>query len=600
MCGILGVYSRNGPLPSLDAIELLRHRGPDGGGRRAFDRCALAMRRLAIIDLATGDQPVENERGDVVAIVNGEIYNYRELRAELAARGHVFRGEGDVGVVPHLYEELGERCFERLRGMFAIALWDDSNQQLLLARDRFGIKPLYVAYSPHGLVFGSELGPLLALGVSDELDAQAVADYLSLGYVPAPATGLRAVRALAPGHVLVDGQERPYSSFEPEHDAPLEETLAEAVRLHLRSDVPLAVLLSGGVDSSLVAALAADELDEPLRTFSVGFADAELDERPHARVVAEAIGSIHRELVVETDVADDLPEIAARLEQPVADVAAIPLWYLCRAVADEVKVALAGDGGDEVFGGYARYAWDPRAARIGRMLPAPLLARVPPLDGGRRSVGRRATKLLRNAAKPEAARYLSWFAVVPDEVRADVLLRAAEPPERVYERLLDDAPASLTALGRLQYVDVRSFLADNLLLKADRLSMAHSLELRVPFLDHRVVAAGLGLPDREKVQGVRTKIALRRLVERRFGRELAARPKQGFDAPIDRWLRGELRDLAGDSLSGLDGVVDVAAARRVLDRHAAGAIGTGQPLYALLMLSLWRAGLRQPQWTTAT
>jgi len=600
MCGILGVFSQTESLPSLDAIELLRHRGPDGEGRRIFERCALAMRRLAIIDLETGDQPVENERRDVVAIVNGEIYNYRELRAELASRGHVFRGEGDVEVVPHLYEELGERCFERLRGMFAIALWDEAEGRLLLARDRFGIKPLYVADTADGIVFGSELRPLLALGVSDELDPQAIADYLALGYVPAPATGLSHVRALAPGHVLVDGEERPYWRLDPTAHAPLEETLAEAVRLHLRSDVPLAVLLSGGLDSSLVAALAADELEEPLRTFSVGFADAELDERSHARAVADAIGSVHRELVVETDVADDLPEIAARLEQPLADVAAIPLWYLCRAVAAEVKVALAGDGGDEVFGGYARYVWDPRAARIGRVLPAPLLERVPPLDGGRRSLGRRATKLLRNAAKPEAARYLSWFAVVPDDVRADVLLRAAEPPERVYQRLLEDAPPSLTPLGRLQYVDVRSFLADNLLLKADRLSMAHSLELRVPFLDHRVVEAGLCLPDAEKVQGVRTKVALRRLVERRFGRALAERPKQGFDAPIDRWLRGELRDLVGDAIGELGGVVDVGGARRVLDRHAEGAVGTGQPLYALLMLSLWRAGLRQPQWTPAT
>jgi asparagine synthase (glutamine-hydrolysing) len=480
--------------------------------------------------------------------------------------------------------------------MFAVALWDESKQRLVLARDRFGIKPLYVAETRDGLVFGSELRPLLALGVSDEVDPQAVADYLTLGYVPAPATGLRHVRALEPGHALVDGEERPYWSFEPESGAAVEETLAEAVRLHLRSDVPLAVLLSGGLDSTLVAALAADALGEPVRTFSVGFADTELDERPHARAVADAIGSVHRELVVETDVAEDLPEIAARLEQPLADVAAIPLWYLCRAVAGEVKVALAGDGGDEVFGGYARYAWDPRAARIGRVVPGSLLERVPAVDGGRRSVARRATKLLRNAAKPAAARYLSWFTVVPD----DVVPRAGAAPERIYQRLLDEAPSSLTELGRLQYVDVRSFLADNLLLKADRLSMAHSLELRVPFLDHRVVAAGLGLPDREKLQGVRTKVALRRLVERRFGRELAERPKQGFDAPIDRWLRGDLRDLTGDAIGSLEGLVDVAAARRLLDRHTAGGAGTGQPLYALLMLSLWRARLRQPQWTTVS
>src|SRR5439155_1810248 len=273
-----------------------------------------------------------------------------------------------------------------------------------------------------------------------------------------------------------------------------------------------AVLLSGGLDSSLIASLASDQLEEPLRTFSVGFADAGLDERRHASAVAAAIGSRHQELVVETDVAEDLPEIASRLEQPLADVAAIPLWYLCRAVAGEVKVALAGDGGDEVFGGYSRYAWDPRAVRAGGLLPRALLERVPALAGGRKGLGRRATKLLRNAAKPEAARYLAWFALLSDDARAE-LTGGAAPPERAFEQLLDGAPRSLTRLGRLQYVDLYSFLADNLMLKADKLSMAHSLELRVPFLDHHVVEAGLGLADREKIRGVQTKVAIRRLGE---------------------------------------------------------------------------------------
>jgi asparagine synthase (glutamine-hydrolysing) len=586
VCGILGVLARDSAPPPLDAVELLRHRGPDGEGRRAWERCAFAMRRLAIIDLDTGDQPVENETGDVVALCNGEIYNYRELRAELTARGHTFRAEVDVEVIPHLYEELGERCFERLRGMFAIALWDARNDRLVLARDRFGIKPLYLADTPSGFAFASEIAPLLALGASDELDPQAVSDYLALGYVPGSATGLRDVRKLAPGHAWVDGDERPYWELTP-HDGLLEDTLREAVRLHLRSDVPLAVLLSGGLDSSLIASLAAAELDEPLRTFSVGFADTELDERGHARVVADAIGSVHRELVVETDVAEDLPAIAARLEQPVADVAAIPLWYLCRAVADEVKVALAGDGGDEVFGGYSRYAWDPRAARIGRLVPRALLERVPTVDGGRKALARRTSKLLRHAGKDPAARYLAWFAVLSDDVRAALVGSAAQPPEREFRRLLDAAPRSLTPLGRLQYVDLYSFVADNLMLKADKLSMAHSLELRVPFLDHRVVELGLALPDREKVRGVTTKVALRKLVEQRFGRTLARRPKQGFDAPIERWLDTDLRELAGDAVGELGDVVDVRAARGL----------RGEPLYALVMLALWRAGLRRSVWT---
>jgi asparagine synthase (glutamine-hydrolysing) len=569
MCGIFGIVG-SPRAEALDTVDLLRHRGPDGEGRWVGERAGLAMRRLAIIDLETGDQPVSNERGDVVAIVNGELYNYRELRAELEAKGHTFRGVGDVEIVPHLYEEHGERFLERIRGMFAVALWDETNQRLLLARDRFGIKPLYVAETRDGLAFSSELAPLLAFGASDEPDPEAVADYLVLGYVPGERTGIAGARKLGPGSLLVhkNGSTREERWFTPEpHAHPLEETLAEAVRLHLRSDVPLAVLLSGGLDSSLIASLAAAELEEPLRTFTVGFEDAAHDERVPARAVARAIGSQHRELLVETNVAEDLPEIAARLEQPVADAAAIPLWYLCRAVAGEVKVALAGDGGDEVFGGYSRYAWDPVAARLRALGP---VGRLIPERGGRKNVMRRASKLLKHAAKSDPARYLSWFALMDGDART-----------HVFDRLFAEAPERLTKLGRLQWVDLESFVTDNLMLKADKLSMAHSLELRVPLLDHRVVEAGLALSDRDKVRGVRTKVAIRRLVRERLGPEPARRPKQGFDPPVERWLQGELRDLSGDAIATLDGLVD---------RKAAAAAGPAQR-YALTMLALWRAGL---------
>jgi asparagine synthase (glutamine-hydrolysing) len=586
MCGIVGIVGAAPIDPArLDAVDLLRHRGPDGEGRYVSAGVGLAMRRLAIIDLATGDQPVANEAGDVVAIVNGELYNYRELRAELAAAGHVFRGEGDVEVLPHLYEEHGEACFERLRGMFAAALWDERRGRLVLARDRFGIKPLYLARLGGELAFASEIAPLLALGAGDEPDADAIADYLALGYVPGEATGLTSVRRVLPGHVLVheDGRSRTHPFYRLEPQAlPFEETLEEAVRLHLRSDVPLAVLLSGGLDSSLIAALAAAELDEPLRTFTVGFADAELDEREPARAVAAAIGSRHEELVVETQVAADLPTIAARLEQPLADPAAIPLWYLAGAVAAEVKVALAGDGGDEVFGGYSRYAWDAKAARIGRLLPAAALARLVPERHGRKSVLRRAGKLLRHAAKPEAERYFAWFSLLDGDGQA-----------AAFARLFDAAPPALTQLGRLQFVDLGSFIPDNLMLKADKLSMGHSLELRVPFLDHRVAECGLALPDREKVRGVRTKTAIRRLVGERLPRHVSERPKQGFDPPLGRWLREDLRELAGDAFDGLEAPIDGREAKRLLDRHARGETDASGRLYALLMLSLWRTGLRQ-------
>lgn len=606
MCGILGIAAPGELDPALlDAVGLLRHRGPDGEGRVTSGRVGLAMRRLAIIDLETGDQPVSNEAGDVVAVCNGELYDYREQRAELTAQGHVFRGRGDVETLPHLYEQHGEGCFERLRGMFACALWDERRGRLLLARDRFGIKPLYVAEIPAGLAFASEIAPLLALGASAEVDRQALGDYLTLGYVPGPETALAGIRKLEPGTALVwEGgttRELHFGALEPpEPGAGLEETLRESVRLHLRSDVPLAVLLSGGLDSSLIAAYAADELGEPPQTYTVGFGDAAFDELDAARTVAAALGARHHEISVRPDAVADLPEIVARLEEPLADPSAIPLWYVCRAVAGEVKVALAGEGGDELFGGYSRYAWDPVARRVGALLPAARLARLARLvermpgvggRGGRKDPLRRAVKLLRHAGLPAAERYLSWFELASGDLRAELLGGGLAPATRVFERRLAEAPAGLTALGRLQHVDLRTMLLDDLMSKADKMSMAHSLELRVPLLDNEVARAGLFLPDREKVRRVETKVALRRLVGARLPEAIARRPKQGFEVPISRWLREDLSELAGDLLArerlARRGLVDPAAAGRLLDEHRRGKADHGLRLYSLLVLELW-------------
>ncbi|HUP32568.1 MAG TPA: asparagine synthase (glutamine-hydrolyzing) [Gaiellaceae bacterium] len=610
MCGILGLASARSPIAPelLDSVELLRHRGPDSSGTHLSARVALAMRRLSIIDLDGSEQPVSNEAGDVHVVCNGEIYNYVELRAELRARGHRFSTEGDVETVVHLYEELGEGCFERLRGMFALAIWDERRGRLVLGRDRFGIKPLYVGETDTALAFSSEIAPLLELGVPARPDPQAVADYLSLGYVPGEATGLLDVRALAPGSLLTweDGtvREQSWWRLEPDPAAALEQTLVEAVRQHLRSDVPLAVLLSGGLDSSLIAALAAAEGGERLHTFTVGFDEAAFDELEHARTVAAAIGSEHHEVVVRPDAVADLPEIVRRLDEPLGDPSAIPLFYVCRAASQEVKVALAGEGGDEVFGGYSRYAWDRVAGRMGRALPIAALAagleRVPGVarrarGAGRKDVVRRAVKLLRHAGLPAPERYFSWFALLSEEAKGELLGRDGwKPGGRLFERWLREAPQGLSAMGRLQYVDLRGMLAGDLLLKADRMSMAHSLELRVPLLDHRVVEAGLGLPDREKVRGVETKRALRRLVAERLPEAIARRPKQGFEVPIDRWMRGELAGLARELLSParLDarGLVDGAAAERLLRRHLAGDADHGLALYALMVLELWLEG----------
>jgi len=603
MCGIIGIARADRPADA-DGLPLdsLYHRGPDGEGRFAAGHVAVGMRRLAIIDLDTGDQPIANETGDVVCVCNGEIYNFVELRAELESRGHVFSTHSDVEVVVHLYEELGERCFERLRGMFAVALWDAGRERLVLARDRFGIKPLYLAEVDGALAFSSEITPLFEIGVPARPDVEAVADVLSLGYVPGERTGFLDVRALAPGYALVRDdagrREFPFVTVAPEA-APLEETLADAVRIHLRSDVPLAVLLSGGLDSSLIAALAVDEL-ESLHTFTVGFGDRAFDEVEAARAVARQLRTEHHEVAVRPDAAADLPEIVRRLEEPNGDASAIPLYYVCRAAAGSVKVALAGEGGDEVFGGYARYVWDRRARLLGRTLPtatiADALVRVPAVR--RRAAGRergdvvrRAVKLLRHAGLATPDRYFSWFALVSDDVKAELLRKRPRPTQDVFRALLAEAPPGLTQLGRLQYTDLRSMLAKDLLVKADRMSMAHSLELRVPMLDNDVVAAGLALPDREKVRGVETKVAIRRLVERRLGRSIARRPKRGFEVPIDAWLRGELAPLATELLShdrvARHGLLRPDAVERHLAEHLRGDADNGLSLYGLMTLELW-------------
>ena len=603
MCGILGIAAREPLRPELlDAVGLLQHRGPDGEGRFVDERIGLAMRRLAIIDLTTGDQPATNESGDVVAICNGELYNYRELRDGLSRAGHAFRGTGDVETIPHLYERDGDRFAESLRGMFAIALWDARHRRLVLVRDRFGIKPLYLADTPHGLAFASEIAPLLALGADSTVDRQAIGDYLTLGYAPGPGTGLAGIRQLEPGTTLVweDGvvrEQRFGALTAPDAGVGLEETLRESVRLHLRSDVPLALLLSGGIDSALIASLAAEELGAPPQTFTVGFGDAAFDELDAAREIAAAIGSDHHEISVRPEAAADLPEIVGRLEAPLADPSAIPLWYVCRAVAGHVKVALAGDGGDELFGGYSRYAWDSRAATAGRLLPArrlaALLEGLPGVAGrgGRKDPLRRVVKLLRHAELPPAARYLSWFALASDDLKAELLGDGLVPTARIFERRLREAPAGLTDLGRRQAVDLRTMLLDDLMLKGDRMSMAHSLELRVPLLDNEVARLGLFLPDREKVRGVTTKVALRRLAAKRLPRAVARRPKQGFEVPISRWLREDLAEMAGDLLSaerlGRRGLVDVGVAQRLLREHRSGAADHGLRLYSLLVLELW-------------
>jgi asparagine synthase (glutamine-hydrolysing) len=618
MCGICGLYSPSGaPSPALvDTMRSrLRHRGPDQGSTDAFGPCILGHQRLQVIDPELGYQPVANEPGDVVAVLNGELYNFPELRAELA--GHEVRGRGDTPVIPHLYEEHGVGFVERLDGMFAIALWDAPRQRLVLARDRLGKKPLVWTRLDDGTIaFASELKAFHGLpGFRAEPDLPALDAYLALQYVPGTRTGLVGVHRVEPGSVLVLENDSVTTEryWEPRAEAAdrsdeewleqVRETVEAAVRKRLVADVPLGALLSGGIDSAVVVAQMAQATAEPVRTFTVGFADERYDEREFARAVADRYGTRHEEIVLEPDAAATLPRLAESFDEPLGDEAALPLYLICEAARREVTVGLVGDGGDESFAGYERYA----AMGLAEHVPAPAAAvgarllRALPGRAERRSPAFRAARFLEAAAVPPAERYGRLMQVLTLQQRAELWTEEAKEQvgTLVSAGFLLGRPSALPGIAGLQALDVATYLPGDLLPKSDIASMAHSLELRSPLLDHRVVELGLSLPDRLKQRGREGKIALRRAFADDLPPLVAARGKSGFGVPLAAWFRDELRPLAHELL--LDerarsrGFFRAEAVRELLDDHVAGRADNGHRLWTLVMLELWqRAHVDQP------
>jgi asparagine synthase (glutamine-hydrolysing) len=606
MCGICGLYAPHSePQPGLvDAMRArIRHRGPDQGGTDALGRVVLGHQRLCVVDLETGEQPVANERGDVVAVFNGELYNFRELRRSLAA--HEIRGTGDTPVIPHLYEEHGLGFVERLEGMFALALWDAGRQRLVLARDRLGKKPLVWTRLPDGtFAFASELKAFLELpDFRAEPDLAALDAYLALGYVPRERTGLLGVHRLLPGHLLVvEGTtERAERYWRPDANDNLSldeggwlervrEEVDAAVRRRLVADVPLGALLSGGIDSAIVVARMAQASSEPVRTFTVGFPDERYDERRYARAVAERWDTRHEEIVVEPDAAETVFRLADSFDEPLGDEAALPLFSICEAAREHVTVALVGDGGDEAFAGYERYA----ATRIADRLPrrtagaGARLLRALPGRGERRSSAVRAARLLEAAAAAPSERYGRLMEVFPPALRvrlwSDDALAELAPLARADELL---GPPSAPGVAGLQRLDVDTYLPGDLLPKSDMASMAHSLELRSPFLDHRVVELGLALPSSLRMQGRTGKVALRRAFAADLPEIVAGGGKRGFGVPLAHWFRGELRDLTADVLRRSE-LLRPDAAESLLREHASGRADHGHRLWCLLVLELWQ------------
>jgi asparagine synthase (glutamine-hydrolysing) len=605
MCGICGIASiRDAADPERlrGMAATLLHRGPDSEGMHLDGPIGLAARRLAIIDLTGGDQPIANEDGSVVVVQNGEIYNHRELMHELERAGHVFRTRCDTEVLVHGYEQWETKLWERLRGMFAVAIWDARARRLVLARDRFGIKPLYYRDAHGELSFASELDAL----PQGEIDLDALEAFLAFNSIPAPLSIFRDIRKLLPGHTLTwqDGRietERfarpgPLPARHDDDEAELLEEcrarLRDSVRAHLIADVPVGVLLSGGVDSGALAALAAEESSDALRTFSIGFEEASFDELAGARAVAERYGTRHRELVLKPDAALLLPALADAFDEPFADSSALPTYLVSRLAAADVKVALSGEGGDELFGGYYTYVADMLAERIGPLasLARPLVERLP-TSARRVSLDYKAKRFVRSAHLPPLERHHGWKEIFSSDARAELTGRASsfDPLTTYRERFAETEGHEL--VSRLQDVDFGLYLVDDLLTKTDRASMAWSLEARVPFMDTVVTNFAFSLPVRHKVRGFSKKRLLRRALEPLLPAEVVHGRKRGFSIPAAAWLRGELEPFARETLAPdvirRQGLLQPEAVTRVLDEHLAGRADLSRQVWGLLAFTLW-------------
>jgi asparagine synthase (glutamine-hydrolysing) len=571
VCGICGICIRD-PRAQIDEGLLrqmtttLRHRGPDDDGFLVRGNIGFGFRRLSIIDLTGGDQPIYNEDGTVGIVFNGEIYNYLELKDDLTARGHRFTTKADTEVIVHLYEDFGERCVDHLRGMFAFAIWDSRRRSVLLARDRLGIKPLFYRATNDRLVFASELKAILQdPAVPQSLNMDAIESYLAFGYVPGDCCIFDGISKLPPGYTLtwLDGRLRtaqywdvnfPPPSPHPDRrdsEAPyIEEllpALREAVALHMRSDVPVGVLLSGGVDSSALVALASSQGSPRLKTFSVGFAEQDYSELAWARLVADRYNTDHTEIVVRDRDVSVLPDIVWHLDEPFADPSALPTYFVCREAARHVRVCLTGDGADEVFGGYTRYS-DALAYRYVDWLPQPIRQALGTSVGSLMPAGMWGSGFIERVGLDGADRYLQSVGVF--SIKESSALLSRKPGSARITRSLDPyfGTNRRDLLTRLQQADQKTYLPDDILVKTDRMSMQHSLELRPPFLDHRVVEFGNVCPPSLKVRGGTGKYILKRALHQYLPRETLNRRKMGFGIPIKHWFREGLHDIAEDLL----------------------------------------------------
>jgi asparagine synthase (glutamine-hydrolysing) len=616
MCGICGIINRDGAAVNPELLSRLNtrllHRGPDESGEWIDNSAGLAMRRLAIIDLAGGQQPMFNEDGSIAIVFNGEIYNYHELRDLLQKSGHRFTTQSDTEAIVHLYEQFGPEGLARLNGMFAIAIWDRPQKQLLLARDRAGKKPLYYAEVEGRLVFSSEMASLLEHpGISREVDPIALDNYFCLGYVPAPHTIFKQVKQLEPGHFLkwkagvaeVGRYWRltpraPSGRSEDDAAEELLELLKDAVRIRLYSDVPFGALLSGGVDSGLVVGLMSQLMDRPVQTFTVGFSDKALDESEYAAETARLFGTEHHSLVANPHSAVELVnKLSTHFGEPFADSSAIPTYLVSEMARQHVTMALSGDGGDEVFGGYNSYRYHASAAEY-RKVPAPLRTvmrfAASGLNGAGGNLGRRLRRFVEEAELPVATAWLHSRSLFTDaeldKLYAPEFAGSLRSDDRGFQ--INESFKHFSGLDsdNLNYVDYETYLPDDILVKVDRMSMANSLEMRAPLLDYRIAEFAAGLPREWKWNAREGKRILKRAATKVLPAPVLTRRKQGFVAPVASWLRGELQPFAREVFASSQAghVVNLDYCQQLLDRHVQGEPGgLDRKLWSVLCYLVW-------------
>ncbi|HEX8248703.1 MAG TPA: asparagine synthase (glutamine-hydrolyzing) [Pyrinomonadaceae bacterium] len=621
MCGIVGIINQNSRSIEREILEkmnrAIRHRGPDEDGFYVNGNVGMAMRRLSIIDLAGGQQPIHNPSKTAWIVFNGEIYNFQELRADLEKRGHKFYTNSDTETILHLYDEYGADCVRHLRGMFAFAIWDEREKSLFLARDRVGKKPVLYSHQPDGaLIFGSEFQALLQHpSIDREVDYEAIHQYLTFSCVPAPLTAFRQIRKLEPGHWLKwkNGEIKTERYWTPDfsekikitEEEAVEETLRilrEATKMRLISEVPLGAFLSGGVDSSVVVALMAEASEKPVKTFSIGFEEQDFSELKYARRVAEHIGAEHHEFIVKPDAIEVLPELVEHYGEPFADSSAIPTYYVSKETRKHVTVALNGDGGDETFAGYERYFAIQLAEKY-KKIPSVLrksliepAAAFLPTSMGQHSRVKSAKNFLAVSSMPKSNLYLRWMSAINEELKAELYTQdfkqktSNDSPANVLKNWFAKANGS-GAIDAMLLTDTMTYLPNDLLVKVDIASMANSLEARSPFLDHKVIEFAASLPEKIKLRGTETKYLLKKAASRVVPREVLYRRKMGFGIPVGYWLRNEMKDFMFETLlsekSFSRGLFNPETIKKLVAQHVAEKQNHTYPLWTLLMLELW-------------